>query len=135
MLSKYGALPDWIFLISLQCFLSKAVSYMHILASCPDKISCLKRERFFSKNENTAPRVTTGFKLHHLLRGLILYHLLYIAFIIPLVHCIGILVHCIGILVPCLDILVHCIGVLVHYNGILVLCTGLLVHCICILVH
>ena len=28
---------------------------MHILASCPDKISHLKRERFFSKNENTAP--------------------------------------------------------------------------------
>ena len=35
---------------------------MHILTSCPDKISRLKRERFFFKNENTAPRVAKGFK-------------------------------------------------------------------------
>ena len=28
---------------------------MYILASCPDKISRLLRERYFSKNENTAP--------------------------------------------------------------------------------
>ena len=40
----------------------KAVNYMHILASCPDKISHLKQECFFfSKNENPAPRVATGF--------------------------------------------------------------------------
>ena len=45
---------------TLECFLSKALSYMHILASCPDKISRLKRERFFPKNENTASRVATG---------------------------------------------------------------------------
>jgi hypothetical protein len=38
-----------------QCFLSKAVNYMHSRASCRDKISHLKRERFLSKNENTAP--------------------------------------------------------------------------------
>ena len=28
---------------------------MHILASCPDKIARLLWERYFSKNENTAP--------------------------------------------------------------------------------
>ncbi|CDQ77383.1 unnamed protein product [Oncorhynchus mykiss] len=80
-LSKHEALPDWIFLRlspatsvllysqtifllfleTLECFLSKAVNYMHILASCPDKISRLLWERYFSKNENTAPLVTKGF--------------------------------------------------------------------------
>ena len=34
---------------TLECFLSQAVNYMHIPASCPDKISCLLRERYFSK--------------------------------------------------------------------------------------
>ena len=49
---------------TLECCLSQAVNYMHILASCPDKISSLKRERFFSKNENTPPRVTRGCMSH-----------------------------------------------------------------------
>ena len=34
---------------SLECFLSKAVNYIHILASFPDKISSLKQELFFSQ--------------------------------------------------------------------------------------
>jgi hypothetical protein len=34
---------------------------MHILTSCPDKIARLLWERYFSKNENTAP----GFVIKH----------------------------------------------------------------------
>jgi hypothetical protein len=43
------ALTDNIFadLETSECFLSKAVNYMHSRASFRDKISCLKRERFF----------------------------------------------------------------------------------------
>ena len=44
------ALTDNIFDTS-ECFLSKAVNYMHSRASFRDKISRLKRERFLSKNE------------------------------------------------------------------------------------
>ena len=40
-----------------ECFLSKAVNYMHSQASFRDKVSCLKRERFSSKNEILPPEV------------------------------------------------------------------------------
>ena len=56
--------------------------YMHILASCPDKISRLTRERFFSKSENTAPRVATGFNVNisawYWHYAEIIYHISYI---------------------------------------------------------
>jgi hypothetical protein len=50
-------LTDNIFtgLETLDSFLSRAVNYMHILASLPDKISRLKRERFFSKMKILLP--------------------------------------------------------------------------------
>ena len=53
------ALTDNIFAVlgTSECFLSKAVNYMHSRASFRDKISCLKRERFSSKNEILPPEV------------------------------------------------------------------------------
>ena len=46
---------------TLECCLSKAVNYMHILVSFPDKISRLKQGCFFSKNENYCPLTPRGF--------------------------------------------------------------------------
>uniref|UniRef100_A0A8C7PV91 Pre-mRNA-processing factor 17 n=1 Tax=Oncorhynchus mykiss TaxID=8022 RepID=A0A8C7PV91_ONCMY len=50
-------LTDNIFTVleTLRVFLSKAVNYMHILASFPDKISRLKRECFFPKMKILPP--------------------------------------------------------------------------------
>ena len=52
-----GALTDNIFAVleTSEFFLSKAVNYMHSRASFRDKISCLKRDIFLSKNEKSAP--------------------------------------------------------------------------------
>ena len=54
------ALTDNIFtdLEMSECFLSKAVNYMHSRASFRDKISCLKRERFFYPEIKRAPPIS-----------------------------------------------------------------------------
>ena len=53
------ALTDNIFAVlkTSECFLYKAVNCMHSRASFCDKISCLKRERFSSKNVILPPEV------------------------------------------------------------------------------
>ena len=52
-----GALTDNIFAVleTSEFFLSKAVNYMHSRASFRDKISCLKRERFFIQKLKERP--------------------------------------------------------------------------------
>ena len=58
-----GALTDNIFAVleTSEFFLSKAVNYMHSRASFRDKISCLKRERFLSKNR--APPISKKLRM------------------------------------------------------------------------
>ena len=53
------ALTDNIFevLEMSECFLSTAVNYMHSRASFRDKISCLKRERFFIQKLKERPYI------------------------------------------------------------------------------